>query len=72
MNPQQPMTPSIIHVNPTNGITQMAHPQLVQGGPQPGEDPFYVNAKQYNRILKRRDARARWEQKLKNQKKDKV
>ena len=30
--------------------------------PTTSEEPMYVNSKQYNRILRRRDTRARWEQ----------
>lgn len=36
------------------------------------EEPMYVNAKQYHRILKRRASRAKWEASLKASKKDKV
>lgn len=42
-----------------------AHPDLGD------EEPLYVNAKQYNRILKRRQARARFEAAIKANK-DKV
>ncbi len=35
------------------------------------DEPLYVNAKQYHRILKRREARARWEAYHKSLKKDK-
>jgi len=34
-----------------------------------GEEPLYVNAKQYHRILKRREARTKWEAYNKNPKK---
>lgn len=49
--------------SPVNRLSQHNSP------PQPqeplGEQPFYVNAKQYHRILKRRIARARLEENLK-------
>lgn len=59
---------------PQNGMGQSAPPipGVVSQGhmPQPpmeapAEQPFYVNAKQYHRILKRRIARARLEETLK-------
>jgi nuclear transcription factor Y alpha len=48
-------------------------PTMAPAEPTPAvqEEPMYVNAKQYNRILKRRDSRARWET-VQNVRKNKV
>lgn len=40
-------------------------PSLMEAPQEPQEQPFYVNAKQYHRILKRRIARAKLEETLK-------
>ena len=45
--------------------------QRSQPAPVPQEQPYYVNAKQYHRILKRRIARAKLEESLKIQKRRK-
>ena len=42
-----------------------------QGNAQGGDEPLYVNAKQYHRILKRREARGRQEA-LSKSRKDKA
>lgn len=49
------------HLNTPDESGESSMPGLVQ----PVEQPFYVNAKQYHRILKRRIARAKLEENLK-------
>lgn len=44
---------------------QFQEPTPLPTEDQPSEQPFYVNAKQYHRILKRRIARAKLEENLK-------
>lgn len=46
----------------TMGSMGQGHMSHVASRPQAEEEPLYVNAKQYNRILKRRQARAKMEQ----------
>ena len=55
-----------------NGMNSMMSNQFYRMPPMTGdigmeEEPLYVNAKQYARILKRRQARARLEAQLKIQ-----
>ncbi|KAI8072360.1 CCAAT-binding transcription factor (CBF-B/NF-YA) subunit B-domain-containing protein [Gongronella butleri] len=58
----QPMmaAPSLYRPATTQGITQPQAP--LQSQAAPSEEPLYVNAKQYHRILKRRAARAKLEE----------
>ncbi len=64
--------------NTNNPLNTLSSPVLNTAGPNSAvapavvaEEPLYVNAKQYHRILKRREARARWEAQIKNQRKEK-
>ncbi|KAM9924843.1 hypothetical protein OXX80_011093 [Metschnikowia pulcherrima] len=54
------------NVNPNPGhVTAVQHIPHPPTAEEPAEQPFYVNAKQYHRILKRRIARAKLEETLK-------
>lgn len=58
---------------PLSAPPQMSLATLVPGGQSAlGEEPLYVNAKQYHRIVKRREARTRQEALYKAAKKEKA
>lgn len=56
-----PMMPQQLY-----GMPSMASGGVMPGGAGMDDEPLYVNAKQYNRILKRRQARARLEAQMKH------
>jgi hypothetical protein len=59
--------------SPLSPPPQMSLATLVPGGQPPlGEEPLYVNAKQYHRIIKRREARSRQESLYRAAKKEKA
>jgi hypothetical protein len=43
-------------------MASAGHPAVPHGMTNHTEEPLYVNSKQFNRILKRREARARFQQ----------
>lgn len=55
-------SPASSHQSHIPAVQHIPNPPVVE---EPAEQPFYVNAKQYHRILKRRIARARLEETLK-------
>jgi nuclear transcription factor Y alpha len=68
-HPRHQPQPESQSTNLTEGVNrgqvQVSQPHSVAPGQDQPEQPFYVNAKQYHRILKRRIARAKLEENLK-------
>ncbi|KAJ3384845.1 Transcriptional activator [Lobulomyces angularis] len=85
--PQQPSEPNssvLTQQENLNHNSNLSQQTPLNISPSPGQpqssdsaeatnqdEPMYVNAKQYSRILKRRDARARWDASHKNFRKEK-
>lgn len=65
-NSSNPQEMNMMNISSMNNLQEIGMTMPVEQATQEeGEQPFYVNAKQYHRILKRRIARAKLEETLK-------